>query len=71
MAVPKYRISASKRDMRRSHHALKSPGASKCSNCGTQGHPHQVCASCGFYRGKQVMKVKSTMAAGADLDFTK
>ena len=69
MAVPKYRTSASKRDMRRSHHALKSPGSSRCSNCGTVGHPHRVCMSCGHYKGKQVMKVKSTAALGDSQDF--
>ncbi|MEI6399567.1 MAG: 50S ribosomal protein L32, partial [Pseudomonadota bacterium] len=30
MAVPKFRTSKSKRDMRRSHHFLTAPGSSVC-----------------------------------------
>ncbi len=59
MAVPKFRTSASKRDMRRSHHALKAPSLSTCSNCDEVKLPHLVCPSCGFYNGKQVMAVKN------------
>ena len=57
MPVPKFRTSASKRDMRRSHHALKASNLSNCSNCANMHRPHQVCPSCGFYKGKQVMEV--------------
>ena len=60
MPVPKYRTSASKRNMRRSHHALRVPGMSECSNCGDVKRPHVVCHSCGFYAGKQVMQAKSS-----------
>ncbi|MCB9228414.1 MAG: 50S ribosomal protein L32 [Deltaproteobacteria bacterium] len=55
MPVPKYRTSASKRDMRRSHHALKSPGLSLCSNCQEVRQPHVACAACGHYGGRQVI----------------
>ncbi len=55
MPVPKYRTSASKRNMRRSHHALKKPPSSVCGNCEAVHFPHCVCPSCGFYNGKQVM----------------
>ncbi len=56
MPVPKFRTSRSKRDMRRSHHALKLKSNSQCPNCGSVKHPHAVCGSCGYYRGKQVME---------------
>lgn len=59
MAVPKYRTSSSKRDMRRSHHALKVGGISVCSNCSSVKHPHAVCEACGHYRGKQVLEPKA------------
>lgn len=59
MAVPKFKTSSSKRDMRRSHHALKAPGLSNCPNCGAVRRPHNVCNKCGHYKGKQVVDMKS------------
>lgn len=59
MPTPKYRTSASKRDMRRSHHALTAPSSSVCPNCQEVKVPHAACRSCGHYRGKQVFEVKS------------
>ena len=56
MATPKFRKSASKRDMRRAHDALKPLGNSFCSNCGEVILPHTVCRDCGHYKGKEVMK---------------
>ena len=31
----------------------------KCSNCGKAKLSHRVCPSCGYYKGKQVMTIKS------------
>lgn len=59
MPVPKFRTSASKRDMRRSHHALSMPSLSVCPNCGEIKVPHVVCGACGHYRGKQVMDIRT------------
>ncbi|MCT4575148.1 MAG: 50S ribosomal protein L32 [Alphaproteobacteria bacterium] len=56
MAVPKTKISKSKRDMRRAHHALKAEGNSECPNCGELKRPHHVCGACGSYNGKAVVK---------------
>lgn len=55
MSVPKIKTSASKRNMRRSHHALKPKSGSSCPNCGTRKHSHTVCDACGHYKGRQVM----------------
>ena len=60
MPRPKYRTSASKRDMRRSHHALKAPGLSVCPNCNDVKLPHRACNSCGHYKGRLVLDVKQT-----------
>jgi large subunit ribosomal protein L32 len=57
MAVPKKRTSQSRQGARRSHLALTQAPTAKCSNCGALGKPHNICANCGFYRGKQVVKV--------------
>ena len=75
MPVPKYRTSASKRDMRRSHHALKAPGLSVCPNCNDVKLPHAACSACGHYKGKQVLDVKQATpnwdAAPAETNSTK
>ncbi len=42
---------------RRSHHKIKLPRLSKCSNCGAYHIRHRVCPECGYYRGKQVIDV--------------
>ena len=59
MPVPKFKTSKSKRNMRRSHHALKRPGLSTCSNCNEIKRPHTACAACGHYAGKQVLEPKA------------
>lgn len=59
MAVPKKRTSSSRRDMRRSHHALAQPARVECPNCGEPKQPHHVCRACGHYRGREVVKVSS------------
>lgn len=56
MAVPKKKKSPSKRDMHRSHLALKGSAYVECKNCGELTRPHHVCAACGHYDGKEVVK---------------
>lgn len=55
MAVPKKKTSKSKRNMRRSHHALKASSYVECPSCGELKRPHHVCASCGQYDGREVV----------------
>ncbi len=31
----------------------------KCAQCGTNKLNHRVCPSCGYYKGKQVITIKS------------
>jgi large subunit ribosomal protein L32 len=59
MAVPKRKTSPSKRNMRRSHHALKAKSGMECPNCGEQKRPHHVCGACGYYDGRAVKKTKT------------
>ena len=59
MAVPKRKTSVSRRNMRRSHHALKANAYAECSNCGELKRPHHVCPSCGHYDGREVVKSES------------
>ena len=55
MAVPKKKTSKSRRNMRRSHDALKPETRLECSNCGELKRPHHVCAACGHYDGREVV----------------
>jgi len=59
MAVPKKKTSKSRRNMRRSHHALKPEARLECSNCGELKRPHHVCAACGHYDGREVVATAS------------
>jgi large subunit ribosomal protein L32 len=59
MAVPKKRTSKSKRDMRRSHHAVSAGAHQECPNCGETKRPHHVCGSCGYYDGREVTAAKT------------
>lgn len=55
MAVPKKKVSKSRKGMRRSHDALTPPNVILCP-CGEPTLPHRVCPSCGTYKGRQVLK---------------
>lgn len=57
MAVPKRRMSRSRQGSRRSHHHLKPLPISYCSRCEQPVLGHRVCGSCGFYRGREVVKM--------------
>jgi large subunit ribosomal protein L32 len=58
MANPKRRHSKARRDKRRAHDALPRTGTAVCDNCGEVKLPHRVCASCGHYRGREVIEVE-------------
>ncbi|WMJ82615.1 50S ribosomal protein L32 [Oscillospiraceae bacterium LTW-04] len=60
MAVPKKKVSKARRDKRRSSvWKLDAPALSKCTQCGELKMPHRVCSVCGFYKGKEVVKVEA------------
>ncbi|MCB0322320.1 MAG: 50S ribosomal protein L32 [Bdellovibrionales bacterium] len=60
MQVPKRKTSKSKRNMRRSHHALTPGRTHSCPNCGGSVKSHHVCLSCGQYRGRQLLQVEQS-----------
>ncbi|MEE9302088.1 MAG: 50S ribosomal protein L32 [Alphaproteobacteria bacterium] len=61
MAVPKKKVSKSRRDSRRSHDRLKRARAMECPNCGELKRAHHLCAACGHYGGREVVEVPSAV----------
>ncbi|TLM79469.1 MAG: 50S ribosomal protein L32 [Actinobacteria bacterium] len=55
MPVPKRKTNRRSRDTRRATHNLEAPAASLCPQCHAPKLPHRVCASCGYYKGKEVV----------------
>ncbi|MBC6444213.1 MAG: 50S ribosomal protein L32 [Alphaproteobacteria bacterium GM202ARS2] len=66
MAVPKRKISSSRRNMRRSHDYLRGRSAVVCPHCGELKAPHHVCPFCGYYKGRQVMAIKEKRKSDSD-----
>jgi large subunit ribosomal protein L32 len=56
MPNPKRRHSKRRTSTRRAHDFLKNPALAKCPNCHEMKQPHQVCPSCGQYKGKAVQE---------------
>lgn len=57
MAAPKQRHTKSRRDKKRSHHALKERDISLCPKCSNPVLPHRLCLNCGAYAGREVIDV--------------
>lgn len=57
MAVPKKKISPSRRGMRRAHKALKGTNVIESAETGELKRPHHVSPD-GHYKGRQVTKEK-------------
>ena len=54
---PKNKSSKARRDKRRANWKMSVPGLVKCSKCGALMMPHRVCKNCGFYKGREVIKM--------------
>ena len=62
MAVPKRKVSPSKRGMRRSADALRKPTYIDDKDSGELRRPHHIDLKTGMYRGRQVLKVRKEEA---------
>jgi len=58
VAVPKNKVSQSRKKMRRANKYLTMGQRGKCPRCETARLAHTVCTSCGFYRGSLYPIVK-------------
>ena len=61
MAVPKSKITKSKRDMRRAHDAIRSDAYIEDKDTGELRRPHHIDLKSGIYKGRQVLKVKDAI----------
>jgi len=58
MAVPKSKISKSRRGQRRSHDRLADNAYIEDANSGELRRPHHIDLKTGMYRGKQILEPK-------------
>ena len=57
MAVPKAKVSKSRRDKRRSSVSkLDAPNLAKCPKCGEMNLAYRVCKNCGSYKGETIIE---------------
>lgn len=70
MAVPKQKVSPSRRNMRRSHDKAISQSFIEDKKSGELRRPHHIDLSTGMYRGKQIIakKIKKIDADSAQTD---
>jgi large subunit ribosomal protein L32 len=59
VALPKKKISSSRRGQRRSHDHIKLPPLMTCPQCKARKVTHQVCPTCGTYNGIDVLRLES------------
>ncbi|MBA2880314.1 large subunit ribosomal protein L32 [Desulfosalsimonas propionicica] len=59
MAVPKHKVSRSKRDKRRTHQKAQAPALSRCTQCGETVMSHRACPECGNYKGRTVIETEA------------
>ena len=58
MAVPKNKVSKARRNSRRANWKLTAPNMAECPQCREFKMPHKVCKACGYYDGKEIIKVE-------------
>ncbi len=59
MAVPKSKITKSRRGMRRSHDAINNDSYVENKDTGELHRPHHIDLKTGMYNGKQILKIKT------------
>ena len=59
MAVPKSKITKSRRGMRRSHDAIGNDSYVENKGTGELHRPHHIDLKTGMYNGKQILKIKT------------
>ena len=55
--VPKKKTPTSRRGKRRSHLHVRAVSLSECPHCHNPRLPHHVCPTCGYYKGREAIKI--------------
>lgn len=56
MPVPKKRTSSTRGRKRRTHWKIETKTLIECPHCHSFMRPHRVCPSCGYYKGRLILK---------------
>jgi len=64
MALPKKKYPKARQGKRRSHLGLALPALVACPQCHSLKLPHHACPTCGSYKDRQVIEVKSAKRRG-------
>jgi large subunit ribosomal protein L32 len=63
MGVPKRRVSHARQGDRRSHLRLTAPQLEACPHCRAMKRSHHACPECGWYGGREAIRVRQAKAA--------
>ncbi|MBO7392994.1 MAG: 50S ribosomal protein L32 [Abditibacteriota bacterium] len=63
MPLPKRRHSNQRTRLRRTHYKLVKRAVGVCPRCHAPAQPHHACPSCGYYKGRQVLKIDDKQSA--------
>ncbi|MBU1131043.1 50S ribosomal protein L32 [Patescibacteria group bacterium] len=61
MGLPSQKRTKSSKKRRASHFALKKSSLNKCPKCQKPILAHRACRFCGYYKGREVIKIKSSL----------
>jgi len=59
MALPKRRHSITRGRKRRTHWKITAAEMVSCPQCKQKKLPHRVCPVCGYYKGREVLKIET------------
>ena len=61
MGLQSQKRTKSSKKRRASHFALIKVKLSECSHCKKPIRPHHACANCGYYKGREVIKIETAL----------
>jgi large subunit ribosomal protein L32 len=59
VGVPKRKVSKARQGERRSHLAISAPPLVECEHCHELKRAHHVCPTCGWYNGREAVKIEA------------
>jgi large subunit ribosomal protein L32 len=61
MGLPSKKRTKSSKKRRAAHFTLKTMNLNQCPKCQKPTRPHHACQFCGFYKGREVIKIKTVL----------